>query len=100
MYEEIITEVMDLSRDNCSDREALEEMDEILQQHYGLSYEEYAGLRNKLLIQYNYQLPMNILQNAIINKITIKLVTDGMLEVDDNLELKISDKGIRTIHST
>ena len=99
MNDDIITEVMDLSRNNCNDLAALEEMDEILQQHYGLTYLEYATIRNQLLIEHNYELPMSILQSAIINRITIKLVTDGMLEVDDNLTLKISDKGIRALHS-
>ena len=94
---DIITEVMDLSRDNCSDITALEEMDEILQYHYGLSYEQYAEIRNSLLIEYNYELPIEILQTAIVNKITIKLVSDGMLELDTNLSFKISDKGIKAL---
>ena len=64
--EEYITELMNLSRDNCEDIEILNEIDEILQQNYGISYEQYASIRNNLLIQYNYMLPSSVLEEFII----------------------------------
>lgn len=100
--EEFITEIMDLSRDNCDDIEALEEMDAILTQSYGLSYEQYANIRNALLLKYNYALPVDVLRIAITNKITIDLVSKGLLEVEstvnEDIMFKISDKGAKTLH--
>jgi len=99
---DIITEKMDLSRENCNDIAALEAMDTLLRQSYGLSYEQYAELRNLLLVEYNYQLPVNILRIAITNKITIDLVSRGLLEVDstvnNDLLFRVSNKGLRALH--
>jgi hypothetical protein len=96
--EEIITEIMDLSWDNCEDIETLEEMDQILKQIYGLSYNEYSQIRNDLLVKHDYKLPMSILQSAILNNVTIKLVSDGMLKIGDDMNFIISDKGIQTLN--
>ena len=84
--ENIITEIMDLSWNNCEDLEVLKEIDEILQCQFKLSYLEYATIRNELLIEHNYKLPIDILQETIINKMIIKLVNEGLLEIDLNIE--------------
>jgi hypothetical protein len=40
---------------------------------------------------------MNNLRNAILDKIIIRLVSDGFLKFDNNLTLKVSDKGLKAL---
>jgi hypothetical protein len=100
--EDVITQIMDLSWDNCDDLETLQEIEDELQQCYGLSYNEYSTLRNNLLIKNNYSLPIDTLRMAITNKITIDLVYQGLLEISKvsgtNIFFSITVKGQQLIH--
>lgn len=100
--EDVITEIMDLSWDNCEDLDTLQDIEDELQKCYGLSYTEYADLRNNLLIQNNYALPIDKLRIAITNKITIDLVYKGLLEISKisgtDMFFSITEKGEKLIH--
>ena len=100
--EDVITEIMNLSWDNCDDLETLNEIEDELQQCYGLSYNEYADLRNSLLIKNNYILPIDTLRMAITHKITIDLVYKGLLEISKvsgiDIFFAITEKGQKLIH--
>jgi hypothetical protein len=100
--EDVITEIMNLSWDNCDDLETLQEIEDELQQCYGLSYNEYSTLRNNLLIKNNYSLPIDTLRIAITNKITIDLVYKGLLEISKvsgiDIFFSITAKGQKLIN--
>ena len=74
----------------------------LIQQYYGLSYNEYSELRNNLLIKNNYALPIDTLRIAITNKITIDLVYKGLLEISKvsgiNIFFSITEKGEKLIN--
>ena len=52
---------------------------------YGLSFEEFAKTRNKMLIENNGKLLLKDFHNLLINKILIDLVGKGYLELNKNI---------------
>ena len=100
---DIITDVLDVTRENCDDIKAFEELDEMMQFKYGISYNEYMTMRNSMLKEYNGELPRNIFDNAIsqfaVNKALMGLMAKGMLNIGTNLNFQVNEKGINALAS-
>jgi hypothetical protein len=100
--EEYLTQEITITREcfEDSEPEALKLIESNTQEFYGLSYEEYIELRNSLVRQYNYKLPISVFQMALIKKITIDLVARKYLAIDitpTSMSYSITDKGYDAI---
>jgi len=100
MVDDFITEPLTLSWDNCNDHEALKSLTRDLKRHYGISYDEYKCLRNDLLIAHNYQLSYDVLEQALLKRAIISVVSKGYVSVDinaDGVNYNVSVKGHKVL---
>jgi len=78
----IITTEIDIEPTTPRNEKIIANIKKTLDQNYNVTFEEYKDIRNNLVREFDYKLPYEELENALLHKTYMNFVAEGYLEIE------------------
>ena len=78
----IITTELNIKPNTERNKKIIDGINEKLKLSYNVTFEEYKDIRNNLVREFDYKLPYEELENALLHKTYMNFVAEGYLEIE------------------
>ena len=79
----IITTEIDIEPTTPRNEKIIANIKKTLDQNYNVTFEEYKDIRNNLVREFDYKLPYEELENALLHRTIMNLIAEGYLQIDN-----------------
>jgi hypothetical protein len=79
----IITTELNIKPNTERNKKIIDGINEKLKLSYNVTFEEYKDIRNNLVREFDYKLPYEELENALLHRTIMNLIAEGYLQIDN-----------------